>query len=680
MKLAKDQLEALRLIEESNQPIFITGPAGTGKSALLRYLVDKHDTDGDAIVVAPTGTAALNIGGMTIHRLALQMKIGNIHTIQVWRPLIGSTEIRKKYFDVIAQAKYLIIDEVSMIRSDQMDTLDRAFKLARNSAEPFGGVRVIMFGDPYQLPPIHSYRHYFESEKRFLDGYPTALKTYFFEAHVFVFHPIKTFELYIPKRQLDDSPSTIKFVESLNNVRTGFPTMGAIEFFNDRADHPVPHFSTKLYAKRARAEKVNSDFLAYLAGESVIYKGFSTRSDSYDDEFETFLEEEIAKEYETGKSELQTSSLSDSDLPAPLILKLKVGAFVMFTVNTSLPSAQTGVENPVTNGMTGTVVSLGPHEIKVQLTHSQVIVSCKRFRFDELGYSMQLDSGRTLRSSLKRVVVGHFHQFPVQLAWAMTVHKAQGQTLEKAVVSFEDPHFAEGQAYVALSRVRKPEDLFLKGYLGFESFLRYPIALEEFAAQKGTKLHDVTDAVREKVSASLENATPSRGSGWFKEVLSKYIIALPIMRDQRHFNHLQRARYLSEYCGIDPFDYFCSIWLEDEINAMSIVKSLDERLRLDVNFEELARLKSFPDCVMIFSRGSETFTLERVSRKSRWELQYPGSDRSRILDSDMLLEQLLDYFPSYFDQVTIHGDLNKVDVELVIKYLAPNRDLRVITV
>jgi ATP-dependent DNA helicase PIF1 len=671
MKLGKDQLEAIQLIEQTDRPVFITGPAGTGKSALLKYLVESHDEQGDAIVVAPTGTAALNVNGMTLHRLALQMKINGAQTIQVWKPLPNAMELRKKYFDAITAAKFLIIDEVSMIRADQMDALDRVFKLARKSSEAFGGVKVVMFGDPFQLPPIHSYRQYWESEKRYLAGYPTPLKTYFFEAHVFVFHAIQTFELYIPKRQADTSPSTIRFVDALNDVRTGHPTFEAIDFFNERSSLRLPENSTKLYSRRDRTDKANADYLLKLPGDSTIYRGFSTPGEGFDEEFESFVNEEITKEFETGRSDLQPYAGSESDLPAPLILKLKVGALVMFTVNTSYPEVGGITDEPVTNGMQGVIQSLSAHEVIVKLVHNDKSIICKRFRFDELGYSAVSTTGEVFKSAVKRIVVGHFNQFPLQLAWAMTVHKAQGQTLDSAVVSFEDPHFAEGQAYVALSRVRKPEDLYLKGILGFESFLFYPKALEEFVTNRGTRLNLVSQEKRIKISAAIANITPERGDGWFEEVMSKYIIAIPILKDSNNFNHLQRARYLEEHCGVNAFDYFCTLWESDKENAKSIIRILDEKLHSNVNFEELARLKRMPDCKLVFRTGSKLYVLQRVASKNRWELQVPGETKSTKFDADLLLESLPGYLPTDIDGVTISGDLSIDDKRIVEKYLAP---------
>ena len=677
MQLAKDQLEALEIISNSSAPLFITGPAGTGKSALLRYLVETHNESGDAVVVAPTGTAALNIGGMTIHRMALQMKLGAIHTIQVWKPLANNAELRKKYFDEIAAASFLIIDEVSMIRSDQMDALDRAFKLARKNSEPFGGIRVVMFGDPFQLPPIINFRNYYQSEMRYLAGYPTIAKTYFFEAHVFVGHPIEKFELYIPKRQKDEDAENQQFIEVLNNFRTGITTFQDLNFINERAGLHPQRTATQLFALRKRAENTNNEYLLNLPGDSVKFRGFSTPVGAFDDEFESFIEEEIESEFETGISNLRPTSSNESELPAPLELRVKVGAFVMFTVNTELKATDGDVRYPVTNGMTGTVTRISAHEIEVNVPLHGKSLICTRYRFDELGYHVTTGNGGEFKSALKRVVVAHYHQFPLQLAWAMTVHKSQGQTLDQAVVSFEDAYFAEGQAYVALSRVKRVNDLFLKGKVTFESTPPYPEALKKFTSQGTSKKFEVSAAEREQISMDVDAILRSRQPGWFEKVLNKYIRVVPILKDSTDFNHLQRARYLAKHCDIKPFDYFCSLWQVDERNARSIVKSLDDVLPFDVNFDELLKLKEFPNCVVIFNHGERNYSLERKNEQDRWVFTSSELEKPKYFDSDLLLEELPEFLPFTVNSMVIIGEIDSSEAQVLRKYLSPNQSVEI---
>jgi len=397
---------ALSLMEETDKNVLVTGRAGTGKSTLLSYF--RAHTKKQAVVLAPTGVAAVNIEGQTIHSF--------FH----FKPNVTPASIkRKKKADKGKSTVYnrlttIVIDEVSMVRADLLDCIDKFLRFnGPSEKEPFGGVQMIFIGDLYQLPPVVA-----AAEREiFRSHYPTP---YFFSANVFRELSIEYVELEKVYRQKDGD-----FVRLLNTIRNRSVTDADLACFNARCDpdfEPPPDtFYISLTSTNDLADAVNEKRLAELPGRVWKAKGL--------------LEGDFGKEY----------------LPTAVELKLKKGAQIMLLNNDSYGQWY--------NGTVGII---------------------RRFETDDTGEDVivaDLDNGDTARISpytwkiyrfflkndeLRSEEVGAFQQYPVRLAFAVTIHKSQGKTFENVMIDVGRGTFAHGQMYVALSRCTTLEGIVLK--------------------------------------------------------------------------------------------------------------------------------------------------------------------------------------------------------------------------
>jgi len=395
-KLSKEQSALFDLIESTREHIFITGRAGTGKSTLLNYLTE--NTSKQVAVCAPTGVAALNVQGTTIHSLFF-LPIGVIGT----QRLTHSPQKRK----VLQAIDTLVIDEVSMVNADVLDGIDRTLREVRHKRhEAFGGVQVIMFGDPYQLAPVPPRSP--EEKAYFADHYDSI---WFFDAMVWRDAPLRIVEMTEIHRQHDDD-----FKAMLNAVRHGNVTPEIGRALNVAGERPVPTGDIiTLATTNDRVNKINSAALAQLGGE--LKKA----------------EANIDGEFPSGW------------FPADESLSLKVGAQVMFLRNDS--------EQRWVNGTVGQVTRIGKTvHVDVDGEEHEVLPAVwERYRYD---YDAET-------KTLTREVIAEFTQFPLRLAWAVTIHKSQGQTYNRAVIDLGSGAFAPGQTYVALSRITSLDGLYL---------------------------------------------------------------------------------------------------------------------------------------------------------------------------------------------------------------------------
>jgi ATP-dependent exoDNAse (exonuclease V) alpha subunit len=395
-KLSKEQSALFDLIESTREHIFITGRAGTGKSTLLNYLTE--NTSKQVAVCAPTGVAALNVQGTTIHSLFF-LPIGVIGT----QRLTHSPQKRK----VLQAIDTLIIDEISMVNADVLDGIDRTLREVRHKRhEAFGGVQVIMFGDPYQLAPVPPRSA--EEKAYFSDHYDSI---WFFDAMVWRDAPLRIVEMTEIHRQHDDD-----FKAMLNAVRHGNVTPEIGRALNVAGERPVPTGDIiTLATTNDRVNRINSAALAQLGGE--LKKA----------------EANIDGEFPSGW------------FPADESLSLKVGAQVMFLRNDS--------DQRWVNGTVGQVTRIGKTvHVDVDGEEHEVLPAVwERYRYD---YDAET-------KTLTREVIAEFTQFPLRLAWAVTIHKSQGQTYNRAVIDLGSGAFAPGQTYVALSRITSLEGLYL---------------------------------------------------------------------------------------------------------------------------------------------------------------------------------------------------------------------------
>ncbi len=397
----------LDLIENQNEHLFITGRAGTGKSTLLSLL--KRTTKKNAVVLAPTGVAALNVGGQTIHSF-----------FKFPPKMIDPQDInkRKNHF-FYKKVKLLIIDEISMVRADMMDCIDIFLRRNKESELPFGGVQLVVFGDLFQLPPVISSPF----ERQVLtEKYGNA---YFFAAHVFNQLNLRMIELNTVYRQNER-----RFINLLDNIRTRQIDMDDMEEINERFIENIKEEDTDeqefmaitLCATNASVNAINSERLKSLTTPLFEYKGSIS------------------------------GSFKPNIAPADTNLWLKEDAQVMFVRN--------DMEGRFVNGSLGRVVQLSYDKIVVAIIDQgqEKMIDVDQEEWEMLKY--EIDEKQPDR--FKTVVVGTFKQYPLKLAWAITIHKSQGKTFDNIVVDLGRGAFDYGQTYVALSRCRTLEGIKLK--------------------------------------------------------------------------------------------------------------------------------------------------------------------------------------------------------------------------
>ncbi|MEO5920390.1 MAG: AAA family ATPase [Pseudolysinimonas sp.] len=396
-ELSPEQAAVFAAIETTREHIFVTGRAGTGKSTLLEYL--SWNTSKQLVICAPTGVAALNVGGQTIHSL-FRLPIGVIADHEIDQ----SNELRK----LLSTIDTLVVDEVSMVNADLLDAMDRALRQARQRPhEAFGGVQVVLFGDPYQLAPVPG-----DPEERayFADRYDSM---WFFDASVWKEADLTIYELDTIHRQHE-----LEFKQLLTAVRHGEVTPEMGQRLNQVGERrPPDEGAITLATTNATVTRINGAELARLPGRAL-----------------------------TAMAEI-SGEFGGRAFPADERLELKVGAQVMFLRN------DTGGDGRWVNGTIGEVVKIAD-TVTVEIdgqSHEVLPSTWERYRYS---YS-------AATKELRKDVVAEFVQFPLRLAWAVTIHKSQGKSYDQAIIDLGPRSFAPGQTYVALSRITALEGLYL---------------------------------------------------------------------------------------------------------------------------------------------------------------------------------------------------------------------------
>jgi ATP-dependent exoDNAse (exonuclease V) alpha subunit len=390
----------LQAVQAGCPAIFVTGKAGTGKSTLIHWLRDKLDS---CAVVAPTAVAAANIQGDTIHSFfGLPPRL-----IDPSENHPTSAKVRL----VLENIKCLIVDEVSMVLPNMVDTMSNILRSARDNPLPFGGVPVIFVGDLLQLPPVVASP---EEAVYFSHRYRTR---YFFSADIFAEQQIVPVVLTQVRRQADE-----EFIGALNRIRLDEDSRDAVALFNRRcyrdrpADTPV---GTYLVPTNQSARRINMRELDKLPGEVRLY--------------EAKIDGNVAA--------------NKWKLPVPDRLELKVGAKAIFLKNN---------KPEWINGDLGTVVGMEDDAIRVRKDATDNVLLVGRETWQKYKYAYDYQTRR-----VEAEVVGTFEQFPLALGWAITIHKSQGLTLDALTLDLQGGAFAEGQTYVALSRARRIEGISL---------------------------------------------------------------------------------------------------------------------------------------------------------------------------------------------------------------------------
>lgn len=407
------------LKNQHGQFVFLTGRAGTGKSTLLRQFVAA--TDVPKAVLAPTGLAAINVQGQTIHSF-FNFHLGPLEKDPDLLPIFKRGGPKHR---LINKLQILIIDEISMVRADLLDAIDASLRWNRNIDKPFGGVAVLAVGDPWQLEPVVST----PAESEFL-GHLYA-SPFFFDSHVVRETGMDIYELHNVHRQTDP-----EYLWALDRIRTG--DVSELGFFNDRVGAKLNgNLPLILTATNKRAQSINLTRLASLPGAPTSYNA--------------------NVEGDFGK-----------DFPTEPVLSLKPGAQVMFVKN----------GKQWVNGTLGEVTAVEPDLIKVR-TQDEKQVEVSRETWEKSRYSWNRATQR-----IDTTPIGTFIQFPLRLAWAVTSHKSQGLTLENLIVDLDRPAFSHGQTYVALSRGRTRQGLSLVRPVNAADIIVDPRVLE-FAGTAG---------------------------------------------------------------------------------------------------------------------------------------------------------------------------------------------------
>lgn len=421
-----------QLINYTRQSVFLTGKAGTGKSTFLRYICAK--TRKKHVVLAPTGIAAVNAGGVTIHsffKLPLKPLLPDDPDFSSPRRLRDRLKYSRRMTKLLRELELIIIDEISMVRADVIDFIDKILRTyCRNTREPFAGKQLLLVGDVFQLEPVvtsdarevlrHHYRHFF-----------------FFNALAFQQSAIVPIELKKVYRQ-DDAD----FIAMLDRIRAGRPTIADLTTLNSRVDTAAGDapsaasndFTMTLATRRDIVDYINDRHLAQLRSPESVYEG------------------------------ILSGDFPHNSLPTPQLLTVKPDAQVVFIKNNP--------EGLWVNGTLGKVTACHEDGVEVQLENgSRHLVLPELWK--NIRYEYDEESKR-----VKEIELGSYSQLPLRLAWALTIHKSQGLTFSRAIIDMGQGAFTAGQTYVALSRCRSLDGLVLKATVSPRDMTVNPVVLD----------------------------------------------------------------------------------------------------------------------------------------------------------------------------------------------------------
>lgn len=455
---------AAMFINQTNKHVFLTGKAGTGKTTFLKRIVEI--THKKAVVVAPTGIAAINAGGVTMHSL-FQLPFGCFvpsnsvtqeqhQNIRINNPssLMKNLQMRDNKRSLLRQIELVIIDEVSMLRADLLDAVDTLLRHVRRKYNlPFGGLQMLFIGDLLQLPPVTK-----DDEWQVLKEFYKSM--YFFDARVLQEDKPVYVELGKVYRQSDE-----RFLKVLNNLRENKVSKEDVELLNN---YYKPYFQAPenekyitLTTHNYKANSLNDELLKGIKAPSFFYDA------------------SISGEF------------SEYSFPIDNRLELKVGAQVMFIKND--PSG----EHKFFNGKIGVVESLTHSEIVVRCSDDENPIVVEKYTWENVRFDLNEET-----NEIDEKTIGTFTHFPLKLAWAITVHKSQGLTFDRAIIDIGSA-FAPGQVYVALSRLRSLDGLVLTSKINYES-IRPDVIVLDYSANE-SKQTNLAELAQQESTKYIRN-------------------------------------------------------------------------------------------------------------------------------------------------------------------------------